>query len=59
MQAGLKELLGEEQFGDFIEGLCEDFGMTPDTCITQAHFVNLLKAQLRAAAAAADASPPA
>lgn len=47
----------QEEYGQFIEGLCDDFDMKPDSCITQMHFVQVLKAQLRAAAAAAAGMP--
>jgi hypothetical protein len=47
----------QEQFADFIGGLCEDFAMKPDSCITKAHFIQVLKDQLRAAAAAAAGLP--
>lgn len=47
----------QEEYALFIEGLCEDFDMHPDSCITQAHFVQVLKSQLRAAAASAHGMP--
>lgn len=47
----------QEEYAQFIEGLCDDFDMKPDSCITQVHFVQVLKAQLRAAAAAAAGMP--
>lgn len=47
----------QEEYAQFIEGLCDDFDMKPDSCITQVHFVQVLKAQLRAAAGAAAGMP--
>lgn len=44
--------LAQERYADFVAGLCDEFGIQPDTCITQGHFVDVLKSQLRAAAAA-------
>jgi hypothetical protein len=47
----------QEEYAQFIEGLCEEFDMKPDACISQVHFVQVLKAQLRAAAAADSGMP--
>lgn len=47
----------QEEYAQFIEGLCEEFDMKPDSCISQAHFVQVLKAQLRAAAVDATGTP--
>eukprot|EP00775_Hariotina_reticulata_P007451 gene7451-7661_t len=52
-EAGVKQLLGEVQFADFIQGVCDDFGMAPGRTITQGQFLDVLKAQLRAAAGVA------
>jgi len=31
----------QEQFALFIEGLCEEFGIKQDSCITKAHFIQV------------------
>jgi hypothetical protein len=49
----------QEQFAVFIAGVCDDFGMSPGSSISQDQFMAALKAQLRAAAGATSASPAA
>jgi ABC-type phosphate/phosphonate transport system ATPase subunit len=56
-EAGVKDIMGEEQFAEFILGISDDFGMAPGKSITQAEFLEVLKAQLRAAAGVAQPDP--
>jgi hypothetical protein len=49
-------LSAQEQFAVFIAGVCDDFGMSPGSSITQDQFMAALKAQLRAAAGATSAA---
>jgi hypothetical protein len=46
----------QEQFAVFISGVCDDFGMSPGSSITQDQFMAALKAQLRAAAGTTSSS---
>ncbi|KAF8058431.1 ABCG25 [Scenedesmus sp. PABB004] len=48
--SGLNHMLSEAQYAAFIAGVCDDFGVHPGTHISQAEFMGVIKAQMRAAA---------